>query len=85
MREAVEEIGGRYSRLSKHPYDKEMLLLEVDLTGLRASKRAERSTKGYFSGSRNKTGRQLLRTSAPTTGKSPSASSIQATPPPRRS
>lgn len=42
-----------------------MLLLEVDLTGLRASKRAEGSTKGYFSGKRNATGRQLVRVSAP--------------------
>jgi len=71
LRQAVEAIGGRYSGLPKHPYDKEMLLLEVDLTGLRASKRAERSTKGYFSGSRNKTGRQLVRASAPHYGEVP--------------
>jgi hypothetical protein len=45
-----------------------MLLLEVDLTGLRASKQAEGSTKGYFSGSRNATGRQLLRVSTPRYG-----------------
>jgi hypothetical protein len=32
---------------------------------LRASKRAEGSTKGYFSGERNATGRQLLRVIAP--------------------
>jgi hypothetical protein len=42
-----------------------MLVVEVDLTGLRASKRAEGSTKGYFSGERNATGRQLLRVIAP--------------------
>jgi Transposase DDE domain group 1 len=65
LREAVERIGGRYSGLPQHPYDQQMLVVEVDLTGLRASKRAELSTKGYFSGERNATGRQLVRASAP--------------------
>ena len=64
LREAVERIGGRYSGLPSHPYYQQMLVVEVDLTGLRASKRAELSTKDYFSGSRNATGRQLLRASA---------------------
>ena len=41
-----------------------MLILEVDLTGLKASKSSEGSTKGYFSGERNSTGRQLVRVSA---------------------
>jgi hypothetical protein len=48
LREAVERIGGRYSGLPQHPYDQQMLVVEVDLTGLRASKRTELSTKGYF-------------------------------------
>ena len=68
LREAVERISGRYSGLPSHPYDQQMLVVEVDLTGLRASKRAELSTKGYFSGSRNATGRQLVRASAPLYG-----------------
>ena len=42
--------------------------MEVDLTGLRASKRAELSTKGYFSGERGATGRQLVRSSSPNYG-----------------
>jgi len=71
LREAVEAIGGRYSGLPSHPYEREMLILEVDLTGLRASKKAERSTKGYFSGERNATGRQLVRASAPQYGEVP--------------
>jgi hypothetical protein len=62
-----------------------MLILEVDLTGLRALKKAERSTKGYFSGERNATGRQLVEASAPQYGEVPSVSSIRATPPPARS
>src|SRR5215211_3245209 len=68
LREAVEAIQRQYSPIFSHPFEKEMLLLEVDLTGLRASKRAEGSTKGYFSGERNATGRQLLRVSAPQYG-----------------
>ena len=68
LREAVEAIGGRYSGLPQHPYDQQMLVVEVDLTGLRASKRAELSTKGYFSAERNATGRQLVRASAPLYG-----------------
>jgi hypothetical protein len=68
LREAVESIGRRYSRLPSHPYEREMLVVEVDLTGLRASKRAERSTKGYFSGERGATGRQLVRVSSPNYG-----------------
>ncbi len=69
LREAVEAIQARHCRLFSHDYfGAQMLLLEVDLTGLRASKRAELSTKGYFSGERNATGRQLVRVSTPTYG-----------------
>jgi Transposase DDE domain group 1 len=71
LRGAVEQIGGHYSRLPSHPYEREMLILEVDLTGLRASKGSERSTKGYFSGERGATGRQLVRVSAPRYGEVP--------------
>jgi hypothetical protein len=65
LREAVEAIGRRYSAVFSHEFEHEMLIVEVDLSGLRASKRAEGSTKGYFSGERNATGRQLLRVSVP--------------------
>ena len=63
----MEAIGRRYSAVYSHDFEREMLVVEVDLTGLRASKRAEgsTSTKGYFSGERNATGRQLLRVIAP--------------------
>lgn len=65
LRGAVEAIGRRYSAVFSHDFEEEMLVVEVDLTGLRASNRAEGSTKGYFSGERNATGRQLLRVIAP--------------------
>jgi hypothetical protein len=68
LREAIESIHRRNSSIFSHDFEREMLLLEVDLTGLRASKRAEGSTKGYFSGERNATGRQLIRVSAPPYG-----------------
>jgi hypothetical protein len=68
LREAVESIQRRHCAVLSHDFEREMLLLEVDLTGLKASKRAEGSTKGYFSGERNATGRQLLRVSAPSYG-----------------
>ncbi len=68
LREAVEAIQRRHSALFSHDFEREMLVLEVDLTGLRASKEAEGSTKGYFSGERNATGRQLVRVSAPLYG-----------------
>ena len=71
LRGAVEQIGSRYSRMPSHPYERETLLLEVDLTGLRASKSSVGSTKGYFSGERNATGRQLVRVSAPLYGEVP--------------
>ena len=64
LRRAIEAIGRRYSAVFSHDFEREMLVVEVDLTGLRASKRSEGSTKGYFSGERNATGRQLVRASA---------------------
>jgi hypothetical protein len=68
LRKAVEAIHRQHSPIFSHDYDyfgREMLVVEVDLSGLSASKRAEGSTKGYFSGKRNRTGRQLVRASAP--------------------
>ena len=67
LREAVEAIQARHCRVFSHDYFAAgggMLILEVDLTGLKASKSSEGSTNGYFSGERNATGRQLVRVSA---------------------
>jgi hypothetical protein len=67
LREAVEAIQSRLCRVFSHDYfaaQGGMLILEVDLTGLKASESSEGSTKGYFSGERNATGRQLVRVSA---------------------
>lgn len=64
LREAIESIQRSHCEVFSHQFAKEMLLLEVDLTGLRAPRQAEGSTKGYFAGERNATGRQLARVSA---------------------
>lgn len=68
LREAVEVIQRRHSPIFSHDFERELLVVEVDLTGLRASAKAEGSTKGYFASERNATGRQLVRVSAPRYG-----------------
>lgn len=68
LRQAVEAIQRQQGQVFAHDYEKERLILEVDLTGLLASKNAEGSTKGYFPGKRNRRGRQLVRVSAPQYG-----------------
>ncbi|MGH3146189.1 MAG: transposase [Rubrobacter sp.] len=68
LREAVEAIHRGHSRIFAHDFGREMLVVEVDLTGLAASARAEGSTKGYFPHKRNRRGRQLARVSAPRYG-----------------
>lgn len=65
LREAVEAIQHRYSEVFRHDFEQQTLVLEVDLTGLAASKGAEGSTKGYFPNKRNERGRQLARVIAP--------------------
>ena len=68
LREAIEAIGRENWAVLSHDFEAEMLTLEVDLTGLKASNRSEGATKGYFSGERNATGRQLVRVSTPNYG-----------------
>jgi Transposase DDE domain group 1 len=68
LREAIEAIGRENWAALSHDFEAEMLALEVDLTGLKASNRSEGATKGYFSGERNATGRQLVRVSTPNYG-----------------
>jgi hypothetical protein len=50
LRTALEQIYRREGRALHHPFDQELLFLDIDLTGLPAGRRAEASTKGYFSG-----------------------------------
>ena len=51
LRQAVNTIYLREGRAVRHNYNRQgLLILDVDLTGLPASKHAQGSRKGYFSG-----------------------------------
>ena len=65
LRAAVETIHQQQGQVFHHSFANELLQLDIDLTGLRASPHAQGSTKGYFSGKRNAYGRQVARISAP--------------------
>ena len=58
LRAASKELFHRYSQVCRHDLDKQMLLLDLDLSGERTSKHAQQATKGYFAGHRNAYGRQ---------------------------
>ena len=57
----MKQVYREYSLSYRHDYEKNWLLLDVDLTGILAGKTAEGSEKGYFSGERNGRGRQVGR------------------------
>lgn len=64
MREATEAVFHWLGQAHRHNESHGPLRLDIDLFGMPASKRAEGSTKGYFSGRRNTYGRQLVRVGA---------------------
>ena len=66
LREGIQQLFLRHSQTGHHDFDQGWLMVDIDLTGLRASKQAEGSEKGYFSDGRNHYGRQLVRVSIPT-------------------
>jgi len=57
----IGQVYREHSLCYQHDYKKNWLLLDVDLTGMIAGKKAEGSEKGYFSGERNGRGRQVGR------------------------
>jgi hypothetical protein len=61
MRQALQEIYRCHGLGYRHDYDLRFQVLDVDLTGLTAGRQAEQATKGFFSGKKNKRGRQLGR------------------------
>ncbi len=61
MRQALQVIYRAHSHGYLHRYKRQYQVLDVDLTGLVAGCQAERATKGYFSGKKNRRGRQLGR------------------------
>jgi hypothetical protein len=66
LRHGTQALFRRHSQVWQHAYPRQLLLVDIDLTGLRASRRAEGSQKGYISGQRNVYGRQIVRVSLPT-------------------
>ena len=61
MESFMKQVYREHSLGYRHDYEKNWLLLDVDLTGMLAGKTAEGSEKGYFSGERNGRGRQVGR------------------------
>ena len=61
MQQAVDLIFRRHSKASRHNYRRRWQLLDIDMTGMPCSKRAELSAKGYFSTKGIRYGRQLGR------------------------
>jgi hypothetical protein len=58
---AVQAVYRKYGQGFWHDYEKRLQVIDVDMTGLVAGRQAEQATKGYFSGARNRRGRQLGR------------------------
>jgi hypothetical protein len=65
---ALAELFAQYSQARQHAFDKELLVLDVDLSPLPTSKHAQGSERGYLGRSRSKTGRKLVRVRAAATG-----------------
>ena len=61
MHQAVDIIFRQHSRAFRHNYRRRWQLLDIDMTGMPCSKRAELSAKGYFSTKGIRYGRQLGR------------------------
>ncbi len=64
LRQATQVMYLQHGQVPHHDFTR-LLMRDTDLTGLPASRHAEQSEKGYFSGARNSYGRQLVRVSAP--------------------
>jgi hypothetical protein len=64
LQAALAETYGCYGQARRHDFKQELLVLDVDLSPLPASKRAEGSERGYMGRCRSKTGRKLVRVRA---------------------
>ncbi len=61
LRQVVEASFVQYSAARRHDFTREVLVLDLDLSPLPASKHAEGSERGYMGRCRSKTGRKLVR------------------------
>jgi len=64
LRQAIDTLFVQYSQARRHAFDQAVLVLDLDLSPLPASPRAEGSERGYMGRSRSKTGRKLVRVRA---------------------
>lgn len=64
MRQALQDIYRAQSRGYKHNYETDWQLLDADMTGMPTGGHGQGVTKGYFSGPKNRRGRQLGRVAA---------------------
>lgn len=58
---ALKVIYQKHGQGYQHDYEKKCQVLDIDLSALLAGKQAEGASKGYFSGHKNRRGRQLGR------------------------
>ncbi len=61
MQQVLTTLFRQHSQTASHPYRSDWLILDVDLTGMPCGKKAEKSTKGYFSQHRSRRGRKPRR------------------------
>ena len=61
MHQAMMTIYQRHSEGYQHDYDRDLQLLDIDMSGHPCGKKAEFASKGYFAKQRNRRGRQLGR------------------------
>ena len=61
LRESLQEIYRKQGQGYRHEYGSRYQILDIDLSALLTGEQAEGATKGYFSGSENRRGRQLGR------------------------
>jgi hypothetical protein len=66
LREGSQHLFVQHSRTMQHDFKSQWLMIDVDPTGLPASRNAEGSRKGYYAGKKNQYGRQLARIGVPT-------------------
>jgi hypothetical protein len=64
LQAALAEIFRSFSQAQRHDLTQALLVLDVDLSPLPASRQAEGSTRGYMGRCRSKTGRKLVRVRA---------------------
>ena len=64
MRQAMSEVLRVHSQSHRHSYQAQCLLLDVDMSGMPAGRQGEGVSKGFFSGQKNRRGRQLGRVTA---------------------